>query len=190
MVLLLSQLSKRIANAVSGYEETRKKSGPKQGYVKKLEQKSQTLEQRLAMLEKLLATHQGQATASPSTTTSSVHLPTPPGISPLAFENLSAPGSTSTDSRNQFSLTPDVSPFNPNDMFTTQAIFPDSTLPDGNNDLLNAFPLFRQETSAPATTSIDPFAGISWDMVSLGLQEELPPEELTDRLYLAFELLV
>src|ERR1700676_26270 len=50
----------------SGYEETRKKSGPKQGYVKKLEQKSQTLEQRLAQLEKLLATHQGQQSSSPS----------------------------------------------------------------------------------------------------------------------------
>lgn len=70
--LVDSEFSSRLIG--SGYEETRKKSGPKQGYVKKLEQKSQTLEHRLAQLEKLLATHQNQQSASPSMNTL---LPTP-----------------------------------------------------------------------------------------------------------------
>jgi hypothetical protein len=170
----------------SGYEETRKKSGPKQGYVKKLEQKSQTLEQRLAQLEKLLATHQNQhPTTSPALNT---HLPTPPGISPLPFENMSTP-SSATATLNQFSF-PSTSPstgINPNEMFTTQPIYPDLTPPDTDTINLDTFPLFRHDANPADQTRRDQmnsFVGtIGWDIVSLGMQEEFPPEDLTNKLY-------
>lgn len=179
---------KRLTEAdCSGYEETRKKSGPKQGYVKKLEQKSQTLEQRLAQLEKLLASHQNQQAVSPSIHS---HLPTPPGISPLPFENLSTPGSASTSTLNQFTFT-STSPstgINPNDMFTTQPIFPDLTPPDSTSINMDTFPLFRHDASpgdpnAPDSANLNPLGGtFGWDLVSLGMQEEFPPEELTNKL--------
>jgi hypothetical protein len=172
------------SDSCSGYEETRKKSGPKQGYVKKLEQKSQTLEQRLAQLEKLLATHhtQQQQPASPAANTNG-HLPTPPGISPLAFESMNAPASA-----NQF---PGL--VNPNVFSTNQPIFPDLTPPENNNNInLGAFPLFANDTtpsnnqSAPSTTSNNLQNSWAWDLVSLGIQEELPPEEITNKLYGSF----
>lgn len=168
----------------SGYEETRKKSGPKQGYVKKLEQKSQTLEQRLAQLEKLLATHQNQQSASPMNS----HLPTPPGISPLPYETLSTPTSAS-GSLNQYSSfsSNTTAGINPS-MFTSQPLFPDLTPPDNNIDL-NTFPLFSNDISPsdqtmPESNSTNPLEGSwAWDMVSLGMQEELPPEDLTNKLF-------
>jgi hypothetical protein len=179
---------RRIIVDVSGYEETRKKSGPKQGYVKKLEQKSQTLEQRLAQLEKLLATHQGhQRSTSPSTTPSTNHhLPTPPGISPLPFENMSAPGSTANNI-NQFSFSSTSSTgINPS-LFSAQQMFPDLTPPDSTNMNLGAFPLFSNDPSpvqnVPGSATTEPLdSQWAWDMVALGMQEELPPEELTSRL--------
>ena len=166
----------------SGYEETRKKSGPKQGYVKKLEQKSQTLEQRLAQLEKLLATHQTQQSVSPSMNT---HLPTPPGISPLPFETISAPGSASTMNQFSFSTNPSHTGINPN-VFSTQPMFPDLTPPDTNTNL-NSFPLFAHDPSPnkqTAQTGPNPLENQwAWDLVSLGMQEELPPQEITNKLY-------
>jgi hypothetical protein len=172
--------SKNVTDITSGYEETRKKSGPKQGYVKKLEQKSQTLEQRLAQLEKLLATHQTQQSASPSINT---HLPTPPGISPLPYENISAPGSASSNTMNQFSFqsTPSTS-MNPN-LFSTQPMFPDLTSPESNSNNIkfDTFPLFNHDPNpGNQDTSENQWA---WDLVSLGMQEELPPEEITNKLY-------
>jgi len=165
----------------SGYEETRKKSGPKQGYVKKLEQKSQTLEQRLAQLEKLLATHQTQQSGSPSMNT---HLPTPPGISPLPYETVSAPGSAAVNPLNQFSFSSNSSSsgINPN-VFSTP-MFPDLT-PTDNNINMNTFPLFSHDPT-PSNQNIpeaNPLASQwAWDLVSLGIQEELPPENVTNRL--------
>lgn len=173
----------------SGYEETRKKSGPKQGYVKKLEQKSQTLEQRLAQLEKLLATHQNQQSTSPSINT---HLPTPPGISPLPYETMSAPGSAPGNNMNQFSFQSNSSSrVNPN-LFSTQPMFPDLTPPD-NNINLSTFPLFAHDPSpgnsnAPDVPSNPLETQWAWDLVSLGMQEELPPEELTNKLYTVYKL--
>jgi hypothetical protein len=164
----------------SGYEETRKKSGPKQGYVKKLEQKSHTLEQRLAQLEKLLATHQTQQqSTSPTANSSNAHLPTPPGISPLAFETVSAPS-------NQFSS----GVINPSVFSTNQPIFSDLTPQENTNEInLSAFPLFTNE-QAPTNNQSNPSiasnplqSSWAWDLVSLGMQEELPPEELTNNLF-------
>jgi hypothetical protein len=168
---------------VSGYEETRKKSGPKQGYVKKLEQKSQTLEQRLAQLEKLLASHQSQQSVSPS---SNSHLPTPPGISPLPFETISAPGSV-TSPLNSFSFSNTAAGINPN-LFSAQPMFAD--IPPSEADInLTAFPLFSHDPSpgnqnAQTENTSNPLESQwAWDLVSLGIQEELPPEEITNRAY-------
>jgi hypothetical protein len=169
----------------SGYEETRKKSGPKQGYVKKLEQKSQTLEQRLAQLEKLLATHQGQQSSSPSV--SNHHLPTPPGISPLPFENMSAPAS-SASKINQFSFASSTPTGMNTNLFQAQQMLGDLTPPDSTNMNLTAFPLFSNDPSpgvqsVPESGSSNPLdAQWAWDMVALGMAEELPPDELTNKL--------
>lgn len=178
--------SDNVLISASGYEETRKKSGPKQGYVKKLEQKSQTLEQRLAQLEKLLATHQNQQSTSPSINT---HLPTPPGISPLPYETISAPGSASGNTMNQFSFQPSsASPMNAN-LFSTQPMFSGLTPPDNNNNInMDTFPLFPHDPSPGNQKSQDvPSNPLdtqwAWDLVSLGMQEELPPEEITNKLY-------
>ena len=151
-----------------------------------MEQKSQTLEQRLAQLEKLLATHQTHQSTSPSTNS---HLPTPPGISPLPFENMSTPNST-TNTLHQFSFASN-SPgtgINPNDMFTTQPVFPDLTPPNSDTINLDTFPLFRHDGSSDqrggGSGNANPLGGtFGWDMVSLGMQEEFPPEDLTNKLY-------
>lgn len=178
--LVDSEFSSRLIG--SGYEETRKKSGPKQGYVKKLEQKSQTLEHRLAQLEKLLATHQNQQSASPSMNTL---LPTPPGISPLPFETLSTPGSAAS-TLNQFSFNTSNTGISPN-VFSTQPTFPDLTPPETNNINMNTFPLFQPDISPGNQNAQDGFNTFesqwAWDLVSLGMQEELPPDEITSKLY-------
>jgi hypothetical protein len=167
---------------VSGYEETRKKSGPKQGYVKKLEQKSQTLEQRLVQLEKLLASHQNQQSTSPS---SNSHLPTPPGISPLPFETISAPG-TATSTINSFSFSNTTGGINPN-LFSAQAMFTDIPPSEINNINLTAFPLFNDPSpghqNAQNGNASNPLESQwAWDLVSLGIQEELPPEDITNKM--------
>ena len=68
-------------------------------------------------------------------------------------------------------------------------MFPDLTPPENNNIDLNAFPLFSNDTSpgnqnGPDTNTSNPLeSSWAWDMVSLGMQEELPPEDLTNTLY-------
>jgi len=173
------------SSSSSGYEETRKKSGPKQGYVKKLEQKSQTLEQRLAQLEKLLATHQTQLQSASPASNINAPLPTPPGISPLAFESISASASD-----NQFS----GGGINPSVFSATQPIFPDLTPPDNPNNInLSAFPLFTNDSVSvnnhtASSTSSNPLDNSwAWDLVSLGMQEELPPDEITNKLYTPYD---
>ena len=173
------------SSSSSGYEETRKKSGPKQGYVKKLEQKSQTLEQRLAQLERLLATHQTQLQSASPASNINAPLPTPPGISPLAFESISASASD-----NQFS----GGGINPSVFSATQPIFPDLTPPDNPNNInLSAFPLFTNDSVSvnnhtASSTSSNPLDNSwAWDLVSLGMQEELPPDEITNKLYTPYD---
>jgi len=173
------------SSSSSGYEETRKKSGPKQGYVKKLEQKSQTLEQRLAQLERLLATHQTQLQSASPASNVSAPLPTPPGISPLAFESIST-----SASENQFS----GGGINPSVFSANQPIFPDLTPPDNPNNVnLSAFPLFTNDSvsvnnHSTSSTSSNPLENSwAWDLVSLGMQEELPPDEITNKLYTLYD---
>lgn len=115
------------------------------------------------------------------------HLPTPPGISPLAFETISAPGSA-TSTLNQFSFqsnTPNTG-INTN-MFSTQPMFPDLTPPETNNMNLNTFPLFQHDPSPGIQSAQDGLNSLenqwAWDLVSLGIQEELPPDEITSKVY-------
>ena len=178
-------LDKPAYSSSSGYEETRKKSGPKQGYVKKLEQKSQTLEQRLAQLEKLLATHQAQLQSASPASNINAALPTPPGISPLAFESMSASASADRFASGVI---------NPSIFSTNQPIFPDLTPPDNTNNInLSAFPLFTNEPASTnhqtaSSTSSNPLqSSWAWDLVSLGMEEELPPDEITNKLYILFD---
>jgi hypothetical protein len=75
-------------------------------------------------------------------------------------------------------------------MFSTQPIFADLTPPDTNTLNLNTFPLFSSDSSPSnqnvqgSNTSNHLESQWAWDMVSLGMQEELPPEDLTNKLYL------
>lgn len=65
-------------------------------------------------------------------------------------------------------------------------MFPDLTPPD-NNINLNTFPLFSQDPSPINQSAQDTSNPLesqwAWDLVTLGIQEELPPEEITNKLY-------
>jgi hypothetical protein len=103
---------------------------------------------------------------------------------------MSAPGSATNNvnNMNQFSFSANASSnINPN-LFSAQQMFADLTPPDSTNLNLGAFPLFNNDPS-PATQSLpdptisNPLDGQwAWDLVSLGMQEELPPEDLTNKL--------
>jgi len=66
-------------------------------------------------------------------------------------------------------------------------MFPDLTSPDTNNINLDTFPLFNHDPSPGNQNAQDPPNPLdsqwAWDLVSLGIQEELPPEEITNKLY-------
>jgi hypothetical protein len=130
----------------------------------------------------LLATHQTQQSTSPS---SGSHLPTPPGISPLPFETLSTPASAAPAALNQFSFQSNSSSDAniANNLFSTQPVFPDLSRHDSNDINLNAFPLFTNDTNTQSANGNSMNNQWAWDLVSLGITEELPPEDVTNRLY-------
>ena len=72
-------------------------------------------------------------------------------------------------------------------MFAPQPIFPDLTPPDENPINIDTFPLFSNDPG-PKNANGQVFSSNpldsqwAWDLVSLGMQEELPPEELTNKL--------
>jgi len=73
-------------------------------------------------------------------------------------------------------------------MFTTQPVFPDLTPPNSDTINLDTFPLFRHDGGSDQrggdSGNANPLGGtFGWDMVSLGMQEEFPPEDLTNKLY-------
>ena len=65
-------------------------------------------------------------------------------------------------------------------------MFPDLTPPQTNLNM-NTFPLFQPDLSPGNQSGQQGLNSLesqwAWDLVSLGIQEELPPEELTNRLY-------
>ncbi|ORY62304.1 fungal-specific transcription factor domain-containing protein [Pseudomassariella vexata] len=140
------------------YDEVRRKSGPKRGYVK-------ALEERLKQVESLLKTNE-PATASPDASRV-----TPPN--PFESRNQSAAaGSAAT--ANFHVATPSVAIGNDRDMDRWQ--FTGESPQAGNMDEFN----FANNISIGMNNMDNSF---TWEMIGLGLEEPLPPQETIDELH-------
>jgi len=123
------------------YDEVRKKSGPKRGYVKELEA-------RLKQVETLLTSQHGDGT--------SPQQPVPPEQAQQSF-------STTGGGMN---------------MFNTSAMNADSMgrmAPDAN--------MIDRSLNLNDTYAMGGIEDFNWDMISLGLEEPLPPQDVMDELY-------
>ncbi|KAI1115407.1 fungal-specific transcription factor [Nemania sp. NC0429] len=140
------------------YDEVRKKSGPKRGYVK-------ALEERLKQVEELLKTQEPSSSTSPETTK------TPKA----AFEQ----------TRNQQAAAP--ASFN-----VTNASIPiagdrdlDRWRFNGESPQGNGLDEFNFTRNMPLSMgNMDP--SFTWEMIGLGLEEPLPPQETIDELHQIF----
>ncbi|KAL8766802.1 MAG: hypothetical protein Q9209_006541 [Squamulea sp. 1 TL-2023] len=139
------------------YDEVRRKSGPKRGYVKELEA-------RLAQVETQLKT-KTQGTKAPTSSTSSqsqdpkTH--TPP--SDNAFATTSGEG----DPMNDVMGIPGPA----NDFFNDMGL---SNVGSGAPDILPDLPDLNQASAFDD--------GMTWEMIGLGLEEPLPTQEAIDEL--------
>lgn len=124
------------------YDEVRKKSGPKRGYVKELEA-------RLKQVETLLTTDQANKTS-------------PPQNEPLQPEQSQT---TSSGGMNIFSTS-----INENS----------SGLVQQNTNMIES------DLSMGDDFSTGGLGDFNWDMISLGLEEPLPPQGVMDELYSAY----
>ncbi|KAJ5086633.1 hypothetical protein NUU61_007940 [Penicillium alfredii] len=127
------------------YDEVRKKSGPKRGYVKQLEA-------RLAQVETLLKGHDSdpvQRTSPPERQENTFTAPFPEEPT-LALPDLSALGS-------------DIG-----------SAIPVSHIPDTSNPAQIFYPETPHVPNIPADQH--------WDLISLGLEEPLPPQDVIDDL--------
>ncbi|KAH8163744.1 hypothetical protein CIB48_g4486 [Xylaria polymorpha] len=136
------------------YDEVRKKSGPKRGYVK-------ALEERLKQVEELLKTQEPGSSTSPETTKT----PT------VAFEQ----------TRSQQA----AAPTNFNVANPSIAITGDRDLDrwrfNGESPQGNGLDEFNFTSNMPISmSSMDP--SFTWEMIGLGLEEPLPPQETIDEL--------
>ncbi|KAI0530408.1 fungal-specific transcription factor domain-containing protein [Xylaria digitata] len=140
------------------YDEVRKKSGPKRGYVK-------ALEERLKQVEELLKTQEPSSSTSPETTKT-------PNV---AFEQ----------TRNQQATAPaSFNVANP-----SIAIAGDRDLDrwrfNGESPQGNGLEEFNFTSNMPINmNSMDP--SFTWEMIGLGLEEPLPPQETIDELHQIF----
>ncbi|MCJ1418011.1 hypothetical protein MMC32_004356 [Xylographa parallela] len=129
-----------------GYDEVRRKSGPKRGYVKELEARLAQVETQLKSKER-----------------------TQPQI-----PNRSPPITTPSASRPGFQL---------NDL--------DMGIAMGDPDMINNFLDTSNEQTKPVMPSIMQSAEmnlgygepLSWEMIGLGLEEQLPPQDMIDELH-------
>ncbi|KAI1349588.1 fungal-specific transcription factor domain-containing protein [Xylaria sp. FL0043] len=141
------------------YDEVRKKSGPKRGYVK-------ALEERLKQVEELLKTQEPSSSTSPEATKTS-HV--------TAFEQ----------ARNQqAAVPPNFNVANP-----SLAITGDRDLDrwrfSGESPQGNGLDEFSFTNNMPMSmNSMDP--SFTWEMIGLGLEEPLPPQETIDELHQIF----
>ncbi|KAI1811150.1 fungal-specific transcription factor [Poronia punctata] len=141
-----------------GYDENRKKSGPKRGYVK-------ALEERLKQVEELLKTQEPVNNTSPETSR--------------------APNVTFEQTRGQPATGP--TNFNVNNTPIAMAGDRDSDRwrlgvdsPKGNG-----LDDFNFASSIPINiNNMDP--SFTWEMIGLGLEEPLPPQETIDELHQVF----
>ncbi|KAI1421615.1 fungal-specific transcription factor domain-containing protein [Xylaria sp. FL1777] len=140
------------------YDEVRKKSGPKRGYVK-------ALEERLKQVEELLKTQEPGSSTSPETTKT-------PNVAfePTRSQQAAAPAS--------FNVA------NP-----SMAIAGDRDLDrwrfNGDSPQGNGLDEFNFTSNMPLNmNSMDP--SFTWEMIGLGLEEPLPPQETIDELHQIF----
>ncbi|CAL8583867.1 hypothetical protein XPA_009481 [Xanthoria parietina] len=140
------------------YDEVRRKSGPKRGYVKELEA-------RLAQVETQLKTKTQEPTPSTSSQSQDQYIYTPPSDNVFAdATNASADGALTSD---QMGITEPTNPFlNSMDLSNGGSTAPD-LLPDLPD--LNQAGAFDD--------------GMTWEMIGLGLEEPLPTQEAIDELH-------
>ncbi|KAI0388807.1 fungal-specific transcription factor [Xylariaceae sp. FL0594] len=140
------------------YDEVRKKSGPKRGYVK-------ALEERLKQVEELLKTQEPASNASP--------------------ENAKTPNAPFGQSRSQKAAGP--ASFNLNN--TPIALAGDRDLDrwrlGGDSPQGNGLDDFNFTSNMSLHMSnMDP--SFTWEMIGLGLEEPLPPQDTIDELHQVF----
>ncbi|GAP92405.2 putative fungal specific transcription factor [Rosellinia necatrix] len=140
------------------YDEARKKSGPKRGYVK-------ALEERLKQVEELLKTQEPSSGMSPQT--------------------IKTPNAAFEQPRNQQTTAPaSFNVANP-----SIAIAADRDLDrwrfNGESPQGNGLDEFNFTSNMPiGMSSMDP--SFTWEMIGLGLEEPLPPQETIDELHQIF----
>lgn len=140
------------------YDEVRKKSGPKRGYVK-------ALEERLKQVEELLKTQEPSSSTSP--------------------ETIKTPNAAFEQTRNQQAAAP--ASFN-----VTNASIPiagdrdlDRWRFNGESPQGNGLDEFNFTRNMPISMgNMDP--SFTWEMIGLGLEEPLPPQETIDELHQIF----
>ncbi|KAK8019894.1 hypothetical protein PG990_005032 [Apiospora arundinis] len=142
------------------YDEVRRKSGPKRGYVK-------ALEERLKLVESLLQTPESSSASSNNPTNASK-------------ESSKAP-SNPVEPRNQHP----VSAVNLNISNPAIAIASDNDMDrwhfNGDSPQPGAADDFNFNTAMPMDMNLGP--SFTWEMIGLGLEEPLPPQETIDELH-------
>ncbi|KAH8788638.1 fungal-specific transcription factor domain-containing protein [Diaporthe sp. PMI_573] len=135
------------------YDEVRRKSGPKRGYVK-------ALEERLKQVETLLKTQDPPAAPKPA-----VHVAAPPAVNPdpKLNDSLSTPNNlTVNDPSISLAAGGDMDQWNFNGDHSPQPPQPADTFD------FNAIPMQNSFT---------------WEMIGLGLEEPLPPQDSIDEFH-------
>ncbi|KAI1339580.1 fungal-specific transcription factor [Xylariaceae sp. FL0016] len=139
------------------YDEVRKKSGPKRGYVK-------ALEERLKQVEELLKTQDPATNTSPDTTK----------VASSAFEQVQPQQAPVTA---DFSVTdPSITIASDRDMDRWRF---NGDSPQAGPGALDDFNFAGNMSMG--MNSIDP--SFTWEMIGLGLEEPLPPQETIDELH-------
>ncbi|KAI1746799.1 fungal-specific transcription factor [Xylaria castorea] len=140
------------------YDEVRKKSGPKRGYVK-------ALEERLKQVEELLKTQEPGSSTSPETTKT-------PNV---AFEQTLNQQATASASFNV--ANPSIAIAGDRDL--------DRWRFSGESPQGNGLDEFNFTSNMPiGMSNMDP--SFTWEMIGLGLEEPLPPQETIDELHQIF----
>ncbi|KAK9478678.1 fungal-specific transcription factor domain-containing protein [Lipomyces japonicus] len=154
------------------YEETRKKSGPKRSYVKHLEQ-------RLAHVEGLLTSkvnNDGQASVTSGTNNNNNNNKKITNTTPLSV--------SSNQSNDTFTI-PNIPPVSHSPSYPSYTQSPlVGQLPRGlPNQLDSQFGnIDLNFSTASSLSNSDGF----WDMISLGMEEPLPPQEIIDAVHEAY----
>ncbi|KAK8055809.1 hypothetical protein PG993_001036 [Apiospora rasikravindrae] len=140
------------------YDEVRRKSGPKRGYVK-------ALEERLKLVESLLQTPESSS-ASANNTTAAPKEPAKSSSNPVEPRNQPPVTTANLNITN-----PGIAIASDNDMDRWH-FNGDSPQPGTGDD-------FNFNTAMPM--GLDP--SFTWEMIGLGLEEPLPPQETIDELH-------